>query len=67
MPDPRIPILTTNAPNPLPGIYSQAVVANGVVYVSGNVPMDPSTNKLVEGDIKAHTVRALFTFIFLVK
>jgi hypothetical protein len=50
-------ILTNNAPKPLPGIYSQAIVANGFVYCSGQVPMDPSTGKLVEGDVQAHTVR----------
>jgi enamine deaminase RidA (YjgF/YER057c/UK114 family) len=49
-------ILTKNAPAPLPGIYSQAVVANGFVYCSGCVPMDASTGKLIDGDIKAHTV-----------
>ncbi|CAI7665961.1 unnamed protein product [Penicillium manginii] len=48
-------ILTKNAPAPLPGIYSQAVVANGFVYCSGCVPMDASTGKLIDGDIKAHT------------
>jgi enamine deaminase RidA (YjgF/YER057c/UK114 family) len=49
-------ILTDDAPKPLPGIYSQAIVANGFVYCSGQVPMDPSTGKLVEGDVQAHTV-----------
>ncbi|KAJ5767896.1 hypothetical protein N7533_000479 [Penicillium manginii] len=48
-------ILTKNAPAPLLGIYSQAVVANGFVYCSGCVPMDASTGKLIDGDIKAHT------------
>jgi GTP cyclohydrolase FolE2 len=49
-------VLTDNAPKPLPGIYSQAIVANGFVYCSGQVPMDPSTNKLIDGDVQAHTV-----------
>ncbi|OKP09393.1 2-iminobutanoate/2-iminopropanoate deaminase [Penicillium subrubescens] len=48
-------ILTESAPAPLPGIYSQAIVANGFVYCSGCVPMDAQTGKLIEGDIKAHT------------
>jgi len=49
-------VLTDKAPKPLPGIYSQAIVANGFVYCSGQVPMDPATMKLAEGDIQAHTV-----------
>ncbi|KKY27514.1 putative endoribonuclease l-psp [Phaeomoniella chlamydospora] len=48
-------ILTDKAPKPLPGIYSQAIVANGFVYCSGCVPMDPVTMKLIDGDIQAHT------------
>lgn len=51
-------VLTDKAPKPLPGIYSQAIVANGVVYCSGAVPMDAVTGKLIDGDIKAHTVRS---------
>lgn len=52
----KIPVLTDQAPKPLPGIYSQAIIANGVVYCSGAVPMDATTGKLIEGDVKAHTV-----------
>ncbi|OKL63018.1 2-iminobutanoate/2-iminopropanoate deaminase [Talaromyces atroroseus] len=51
----KTPILTDKAPKPLPGIYSQAIVANGVVYCSGSIGMDPVTGSLVEGDIKART------------
>lgn len=54
----KTPVLTDKAPKPLPGIYSQAIVANGVVYCSGAVPMDAATGKLIDGDVKAHTVRA---------
>ncbi|KAI1610458.1 Endoribonuclease L-PSP/chorismate mutase-like protein [Exophiala viscosa] len=48
-------IVTENAPKALPGIYSQAIVANGFVYCSGCVPMDAKTMKLIDGDIQAHT------------
>jgi enamine deaminase RidA (YjgF/YER057c/UK114 family) len=48
-------ILTSKAPKPLPGIYSQAIVANGFVYCSGAIAMDPS-GKIIDGDIAAHTV-----------
>lgn len=50
-------VLTDKAPKPLPGIYSQAIKANGLVFVSGAVPMDPETMQLIPGDIQAHTVR----------
>ncbi|RAO67816.1 uncharacterized protein BHQ10_003828 [Talaromyces amestolkiae] len=55
MADPRTPILTKHAPDPLPGLYSQAIVANGFVFCSGNVAMDPETNRIIDGDIQAHT------------
>lgn len=55
----KAPVLTDKAPKPLPGIYSQAIVANGMVYCSGAVPMDPVTMKLIDGDVQAHTVRPL--------
>ncbi|KAK9897564.1 YjgF-like protein [Cystobasidium minutum MCA 4210] len=51
----KTPVLTENAPKPLPGIYSQAIKANGMVYCSGAVPMDPVTMKLIDGDVQAHT------------
>lgn len=47
-------IYTTKAPEPLP-VFSQAIVANNIVYVSGNVGMDPNTGKLKEG-VSAQTV-----------
>lgn len=52
----KTPVLTDKAPKPLPGIYSQAIIANGVVYCSGAVAMDPVTGELIEGDIKDRTV-----------
>lgn len=52
----KTPVLTDKAPKPLPGIYSQAIVANGMVFCSGAVPMDPVTMKLIDGDVAAHTV-----------
>ena len=46
-------IHTDDAPKAV-GPYSQAVEANGTLYVSGQIPVDPATGKVVEG-IKAHT------------
>ena len=41
------------------GPYSQAVVANGFAFLSGQIPLDPATNQLIEGDIAAQTERVL--------
>lgn len=51
-------ITTENAPQ-LPGIYNQAIVANGTVYCSGTIGIDPATGKLIEGDVQDRTVRNL--------
>jgi 2-iminobutanoate/2-iminopropanoate deaminase len=49
-------IKTSSAPAAI-GPYSQAIVANGLVFVSGQIPLDPETNQLVEGDIGVQTHR----------
>jgi 2-iminobutanoate/2-iminopropanoate deaminase len=51
-------ISTSDAPKPF-GHYSQAVVHAGMVYVAGQLPIDPATGKLVEGDIAAQTERTM--------
>lgn len=51
-------IYTENAPKAI-GPYSQAVEANGTLYISGQVPIDPATGKLVEGDIKEQTEQVM--------
>ena len=52
-------ILTQKAPAPI-GPYSQAILVNGTfVYTAGQIPLDPATNALVEGDIKAQTRQVL--------
>lgn len=56
--DPKFPISTTDAPRAI-GPYSQGVKAGGFVFVSGQVAIDPATNKLIEGDIRAQTERVL--------
>ncbi len=45
-------ITTLNAPAAI-GPYSQAVLARGVLYVSGQIPLDPASGKLIEGIEKA--------------
>ena len=52
-------ISTEQAPKAA-GPYSQAIVANGFVFVSGQVPIDPRTGKLIEGaDIGDHVRRVM--------
>ena len=51
-------ISTPDAPNEI-GPYSQAIVANGMVYCAGQIAIDPATNEVVEGDIRVQTRRVL--------
>jgi reactive intermediate/imine deaminase len=51
-------VRTSAAPAPV-GPYSQAVVAGGFVFASGQIPLDPATGKLVDGEIEAQTERVL--------
>ena len=51
-------VRTAAAPAPV-GPYSQAVVAGGFVFASGQIPLDPATGKLVSGEIEAQTERVL--------
>jgi reactive intermediate/imine deaminase len=54
---PRQPIHTELAPAAI-GPYSQAVRAGNTIYCSGQVPLDPATGELVEGDIATQARRA---------
>jgi 2-iminobutanoate/2-iminopropanoate deaminase len=54
----RRPVETEGAPAPI-GPYSQAVVADGVLYCSGQVPLDPTTGELVEGGVADQARRCL--------
>jgi 2-iminobutanoate/2-iminopropanoate deaminase len=51
-------ISTDHAPKAI-GPYSQAVVANGFAFLSGQIPLDPDTGQLIEGDIALQTERVL--------
>ena len=69
-------ISTTNAPAAI-GPYSQANFANGILYISGQIPVNPETGKLVEGiekethqvmkNLEAILTEAGFTFKNVVK
>jgi 2-iminobutanoate/2-iminopropanoate deaminase len=51
-------VATQTAPQAI-GPYSQAIKANGMVFTSGQIPIDPATNQLISGDIAAQTERVL--------
>ena len=51
-------IQTESAPKAL-GPYSQAVAANGFIFCAGQIPLDPASGNLVEGDVAAQTHQVL--------
>lgn len=54
----RRPVETEGAPAPI-GPYSQAVIADGVLYCSGQVPLDPATGDLVDGGVAEQARRCM--------
>jgi reactive intermediate/imine deaminase len=52
----RHAINTKDAPAAI-GSYSQAIKAGNTIYLSGQIPLDPTTNALVEGDISVQVTR----------
>jgi 2-iminobutanoate/2-iminopropanoate deaminase len=54
----RTVVRTSDAPQPR-GVYSQAIVADGLVFVAGQACVNPRTNELEYGDIKSETRRTL--------
>jgi len=54
----RAIISTNNAPQAI-GPYSQAIKANGFIFVSGQVAIDPATQQVIAGDVSAQTDRVL--------
>jgi 2-iminobutanoate/2-iminopropanoate deaminase len=51
-------INTLNAPAPI-GPYNQAVLCGNTLYISGQIPMDAATGKLIEGDIQKETKQCM--------
>ncbi len=51
-------INTPNAPAPI-GPYNQAVLSGNTLYISGQIPLNPVSGKLVEGDIQKETRQAM--------
>ena len=51
-------IATSSAPAAI-GPYSQAIKANGFLFTAGQIPLDPASGKIVEGDITAQSERVM--------
>lgn len=58
MSNPLEEIRSHQAPAPI-GPYSQAVGVGGLVFASGQIPLDPATGKLVDGDVSVQTERVV--------
>jgi 2-iminobutanoate/2-iminopropanoate deaminase len=59
-------INTSKAPKPI-GAYNQAVIRNGFVFTSGQVPIDPNTGKLVDGSFKERVRRVMNNLKFILE
>lgn len=55
---PKKHVVTPNAPKPI-GPYSQGVIAGGLLFLSGQIALDPKTSEMVHGDIEAQTEQVL--------
>lgn len=51
-------ITTHNAPAPI-GPYNQAVLSGNTLYISGQIPIDPKTGSLIDGDIQKETTQSM--------
>jgi 2-iminobutanoate/2-iminopropanoate deaminase len=55
-------VSTSSAPTPI-GPYSQGVIAGGLLFVSGQIAIDPASNQLVSGEIEAQTEQVMKNLI----
>ena len=55
---PLAPVSTTDAPGAI-GPYSQAIIAGGFLFASGQIPLDPTTGTITEGGITAQAHQVL--------
>ena len=63
---PKKHVATKQAPTPI-GPYSQGVIAGGLLFVSGQIPIDPATDKLIQGDIRIQTEQVLKNILAVLK
>jgi 2-iminobutanoate/2-iminopropanoate deaminase len=62
----KLPILTANAPAPI-GPYSQAIMMGPMLFCSGQIPLDPKTNEVVKGDIRAQAEQVMLNIQAVLK
>ena len=63
---PKKHVTSPDAPKPI-GPYSQGVISGGLLFVSGQIPLDPATGQMVEGDIAVQTERVLKNLLAVLK
>lgn len=63
---PKKDVATDEAPQPI-GPYSQGVVAGGFLFVSGQVPIDPATGELIQGDIALQTEQVMKNLLAILR
>jgi 2-iminobutanoate/2-iminopropanoate deaminase len=63
---PKKHVFTSHAPKPI-GPYSQGVISGGLLFISGQIPLDPKTNALVEGEIAVQTEQVLKNLMAVLK
>jgi 2-iminobutanoate/2-iminopropanoate deaminase len=51
-------VFTEKAPKPV-GPYSQAVISGDFIFISGQIPIDPTSSRIVEGGIEVQTVQVM--------
>lgn len=59
-------VISAGAPTPI-GPYSQGVAAGGFLFLSGQIPLDPQTNELIEGGIEEQTEQVLKNLMAVLK
>ena len=59
-------VAASGAPRPI-GPYSQGVISGGLLFCSGQIPIDPETNEVVAGDVAAQTERVLQNLIAVLR
>jgi 2-iminobutanoate/2-iminopropanoate deaminase len=63
---PKKHVTSTQAPKPI-GPYSQGVIAGGLMFVSGQIALDPTSGELVSGDVEAQTEQVLKNILAILK
>lgn len=63
---PKKHVVTAQAPKPI-GPYSQGVISGGFLFISGQIPLDPKSGDLVDGEIGPQTEQVLKNLMAVLK